>query len=178
MLSQLQTQLIHIAVKEARLNRAQYEMLLQNLAGVKSSKDLSQWAFEDVMAILETKGFRQRGKAPDYWRQTVDRRGVFAHRRQVWVIRQLAEECRYDLGGLCERFSLGRTREPELLYPREAWGLTEGIKKMVDRGETKDGEDATLFGLASPPGATSPRPRRPIAKADFEGAMGEEEIPF
>src|SRR4051794_34530291 len=79
----LQLKLIHIAYRQANLEEAQYRTILRNVAGVESAKDLDQAGFEDVMAVIEDCGFREKQKPGDYWRNKVRARGGAAGERMV-----------------------------------------------------------------------------------------------
>lgn len=129
-----QIKLIHIAVKNAGLDEAQYRVLLHNVAGVSSCKQLTQSGFEDVMATLED--LVDDGNR--YWTRIVESRGRVANGRMTWKIGDLFDELqaldgRYALAGLVDRVSSGRTREPAKLAPREAWNLIEQLKVMIAR---------------------------------------------
>jgi hypothetical protein len=134
-----QIKLIHVAAGKARLNRAQYEMMLRNVAGVESCKELTNAQFEDCMAVLEDEGFEGH-----YWRDKVAARagGGRATERMIWKITELHaqyEELRgdgdphYELSGLVARATKNRTRSFGELTPREAWNMIEQIKKMIER---------------------------------------------
>lgn len=127
-----QLQLVHVAARRVNLEAPQYRMLLHNVAGVESAKDLDNATFEDVMAVLEDLGFRG-GPDADYWRRKVRLRGMYSGPRMVHKIHALAADQRYQLPALCLRFSDHRTDEPEKLYPREAYNLIEMLKVAVDR---------------------------------------------
>jgi hypothetical protein len=157
MLQPKQLQLIHTAARQIGLiepgggGDARYRLLLQNVAGVESAKDLNNVTFEDVMAVLEDLGFsmaRQRhidrggfmgisgaaGPAVStYWREKVAARGSRANERLVHKIRELAATSRYPLSNLCMKFSNRRTEHPEKLKPREAFELIEMLKAAATR---------------------------------------------
>jgi membrane peptidoglycan carboxypeptidase len=158
MLQPRQLQLLHIAARQVGLiepgagGDARWRLLLENVAGVTSAKDLDNVTFEDVMAVLEDFGFsnaRQRhidrggfmgmsgsaGHAQStYWRDKVAARGRQANARFVHKIRELAAKCpRYPLANLCMKFSNRRTEHPDKLTPREAWELIEMLKAAVVR---------------------------------------------
>ena len=140
-LSKLQLAAIHQAKARAGLNDAQYRTVLASIAGVYSSKDLTNEQFEQAMATFEAYA-EQRGKAigqdPSYWRTKLQAGGS----RMSWKIAALyADYCelhpddpsRYQLSGLIERVSGGRTRKVEFLVPREQWALIEALKKILAR---------------------------------------------
>ena len=84
------------------------------------------------MAILESLGFHG-GPDVDYWRKKVEAKRMFANSRMVWKVRELCEHTGYELAGMVHRATLHRTDEAEKLYPREAWNLIEGLKKIIAR---------------------------------------------
>lgn len=136
-----QFKLIHVAARQAGLDDGMYRMVLRNVGGVKSSKELTQAGFEDVMAVFEDCGFREIGKPPTYWRDKVSIRGVFCGERMARKITELAAEQGYALAGLCRRFSEGRVEGVDKLKPREAWKLIEMLKAVVDRTKHTASED-------------------------------------
>jgi hypothetical protein len=156
-MTSLQTRLIHIAAKQVDLSDLQYRLLLKNVAGVDSSKMLTQAGFEDVMAVLEDMGFRDTAHAParaargDYWRGKVAVRGQQCGGRMVHKIRELAErQSKYTLIGLCHLASQYRAADPEHLRPREAWNLIEMLKDVIKR----TGNQPALF----PPATSNQQP--------------------
>ncbi len=84
---------IHIAKSKVQLSEAQYRLMLHNVAGVTSSKELTNASYEDCMAFLEDCGYRQildgQLQAPDYWRRQVAKRGVYANGRLLHKILEL-----------------------------------------------------------------------------------------
>ncbi len=131
----LQLKLIHIARRQVDLNEEQYRTLLHNVAGVESSRDLSNYDFEDVMAVLEDLGFRDTSGDPERWRRKVRMRGQKGNERMIFKIRQLHAQgqCRYPLDSLARQFSGNRADQVEQLRPREAWGLIEMLKDLAER---------------------------------------------
>lgn len=146
-----QLAMIHIEAARAGLiekgNRIPFNNLLRNVGGVGSSKDLSQAAFEDCMAVIEDTIDGKGLRAGRYWRDKVALRGGVANPRMTAKIHALAKESRYQIGALCLRFSDDRTWAPEKLYPREAWQLIEMLKASnareagAGRRGQGDGED-------------------------------------
>lgn len=150
-----QIKLIHVAARQVGLidqdgDAARYRLMLSNVGGVESSKQLTNEGLEDCMALMEDMGFsmqreRQIERASfmgvkgsirpqsTYWRDRVARRSRFANSRMVWKILELAKEQRYELAAMCRRTSEGRVDDPEQLTPREAWNLIEGFKAIMDR---------------------------------------------
>lgn len=145
-----QTKLLHIAARQVGLNDRQYRMVLQNVAGVASSTSLTNTQFEQVMAVMEDRGFRQFCQSETYWRDKSARHGSRTNERQVQLLRELAAKQPYPLGALVRKFSHGRTDQVEDLQPREAWALTEMLKKVVNRKGENDEAEA--------PGDPSPGP--------------------
>ena len=133
-----QTQLLHVAIRQTvpPLNDRQYRMVLQNVAGVATSTKLTNAQFEEVMAVLEARGFRQRGQSETYWRDKAAAQGSRTNERQIHLIHELAAQQPYALGALVRKFSHSRTDQPAQLTPQEAWQLTEMLKKVADRSST------------------------------------------
>jgi hypothetical protein len=150
-----QIKLIHVASRQCGLTRSQYEMLLANVAGATSCKDLTNSGFEDCMAVLEDMGFEGH-----YWRDKVAARGARGTERMCWKIQELlaaydevrGEHAHYELAGLIERATKGRTRLLAELKPREAWNMIEGIKSMIDRvSESADAEHVPALAIGEIP---------------------------
>ena len=143
-------------------------MLLWNVAGVRSSKDLDQVGFEDVMATLESMGFQYREHAADHFRAIVLARGSLASSRVTWKIQELAARQKYDLAGLCRRVSKDRVCRADRLSPQEGAKLLEMLKAIVARAAT-DGRAVkraaeAAGGLAEPAaGAGMPSGAMPAA---------------
>lgn len=152
MLTKDQLQLIHVAARKTLKTDREYRVLLNNVAGVTSSKELTNASLEDVMAVLEDMGFRQHAQSETYWRDKVANRGPRGRcgERMVHKIRQLALGSRYPLAGLVKRFSGERTMRVEELRPREAANLIEMLK-----------ESAVALGQPLPP--EPPAPAAPCA---------------
>src|SRR5688572_22326993 len=115
--TQSQIRTIQKGRRAAGLNEQQYRLLLGNVAGVASCKDLDNAGVEDVMAVLEDQGFDGHPGGKTYWRDKVRARGSRANARQVHLIERLAGQQRYSVPQLCERFSAGRTCTVEGLLP-------------------------------------------------------------
>lgn len=129
----LQLKLIHVAYRQAGLNEPQYRMLLKNVAGVDSAKKLLQRDFENVMAVLEDCGFRDTHHGETYWRDKIALAGSLCGARLVHKLKELAPQQRYELPGLCLRFSQGRTDQVTKLRPREAWQMVDMLKAVIAR---------------------------------------------
>ncbi len=127
-----QVTLIHVAKSRIGLTDPQYRMLLRNVAGVGSCKDLDQAGVEDVMAVMEDSGFQDK-EGGTYWRDKVRRRGAECGERMRRKIEALAADQQYPLAAMVHRHSNKRTDRVEQLYPREAWNLIEALKAIVDR---------------------------------------------
>jgi ADP-heptose:LPS heptosyltransferase len=148
-----QLALIHIAAKQLRLDDGQYRLILLNIGGEMSSKNLDNAGFEQVMAFFEQSGFR--AKAADgavqperYWRDRAKKHGNRASRK----IHKLFAECQadrandglpqYDLGEMCQRTSQGAVDKPEDLEPREQMELIEALKEIGKRRGFARGREA------------------------------------
>jgi hypothetical protein len=168
----LQIRLIHTAVRQLKWADAQYRFVLRNVGNAGSSKELTQERFEDVMAVMEDSGFRQPNTPAAYWREKVAGRGGFCSDRLAFVIREMAEETRYDLKGFCRRVSGGRAEQPERLYPHEGHILITALRDIVARGGA-----AAMEGIEGVSPAHEPRSEPRTAQrsaADSEGSDGLE----
>lgn len=128
-----QIQLLQIARRQLGLEEQEYRFILKTAGKVESSKLLSQFGYENVMAAVEHRGFRTTGKPDDYWRNLVELRGRFASSRQVNEIERLRPLQRYEVPALCARFSQGRTPHASKLTPREAHAMIEMMKAAAER---------------------------------------------
>jgi hypothetical protein len=125
--------LFHTALRKLGYGEELKRLILRNVGGVESSKDLDLIAFEDVMATLEDAGFRHQGKPETYWRDIVARRGSFCGSRMEFRIRELAAQQPYDLEGLCRRFSQDRVSRVDKLTPQEGHTLLTALNHIVSR---------------------------------------------
>ena len=128
-----QVRLVQIARTSVKLNEQAYRVLLANVAGVESTRHLTNTAVEDVMSVLEGLGFEDRVHGPGYWGQKVVDRGRYANARMVHRLTELAAASRYPLAAMCLRFSAERTDRADRLTPREAWLLIEMYKASNQR---------------------------------------------
>lgn len=162
--------LLQTARRQLRLDEAEYRLILRNVGGVDSCKDLSNQGFEDVMAFFEGRGFEYRGQASVHFRRKLETRGRVADARQLHKIAELASQTQYKLPGLCLRFSDGRTDQPEQLAPAEAHRLIEMLKAVLNRqADPPRAQDSPLF-------AHSPATPAPVP-AGFQ-PCSEDEIPL
>jgi hypothetical protein len=125
-----------------------YRLALVQRGGVAtlppSSKQLSPAGFERMMAMFESMGWRDSlpGRRHDHWRTLVARRGHYASPQQIRFIAGLHKQLRglgteYDLNGLCRRMTKGRVDSVDDLNPKEAYDLTEMLKKAIDRTQPR-----------------------------------------
>lgn len=130
-----QIRTLQIARRKVGLGEAHYRLLLHNVAGVASCKDLDNASFEDVMAVLESFGVQLNERLPNgYWQRKVDQRGTGAGERMVRKIIELQkQQDRYPLAAICLRHSDGRTDQADKLLPREAWNVIEMLKAVAGR---------------------------------------------
>jgi hypothetical protein len=139
-MTRTQLQLVHIARRQLGLDEADYRQLLQEIGGVTSSKHLTNQTLEAVMAHFEHRGFRTTGQPPDYWRMKTWKRGTVVDARQVFLLRELSAQIpRYQLPGMCRRFSHHRTEDVAQLTPKEAYELHEMLKKAIARERVSTG---------------------------------------
>jgi hypothetical protein len=130
-----QIKLIHVARRQVKIDEPQYRLLLRNVGGVDSSKDLGKHGLEAVMAVFEDMGFRSTMHGPTFYRDRF--RSSAASPEQLHKLRQMADASRYPLAAMCRRFSAGRTDQVEQLTPTEAWQLIEMYKAEADREAVK-----------------------------------------
>jgi hypothetical protein len=130
-----QLRTIHQGARRVGLTDPAYRVLLRNVGGVESSKDLDNPGVEDVMAVLEDLGFDSHPAGRKYWRDKVRMRGSHCGERMGRKIRELAAGGRYTLEAMVQRFSDGRTASVEQLHPREGWKLIEALKAIQQRDE-------------------------------------------
>jgi hypothetical protein len=145
--------MVHLASNKAGLTREQYGLVLRNTGGVESSKDLSQEGLENVMAVFEDAGFRHAGKPSDYWRSKVALRGSYCGARMERLLENLAARQKYDLAGLCRRFSGDRVCRVDKLTPMEAHRLANALRDIVAREEAAAG--AAIEGSGKGAGGTA-----------------------
>lgn len=128
--------------RRAQLDDPAYRLVLANVAGVTTCKDLDNAGFEDVMAVMEDWAAQREGDSGSYWRDKVARRGSRGTERMIWKIRELhgqyeelrgLDDTHYELGGLAARVSKQRTSDLAQLTPRECWNLIEALKDIIER---------------------------------------------
>jgi hypothetical protein len=126
-----QLKLLHLAARQVfgPEDDARYRLLLKNVAGVKSSKDLTNDQFDEVMSVLEACGFQDKIHGSNYWQSRSQKPTRLIHK-----CRELAAQVhRYPLEALVKRFTDDRTNDPDQLLPREAWNLVEMLKEVLER---------------------------------------------
>lgn len=129
-----QIKVIHDGKRSVGLNESQYRLLLKNVAGVESSKQLDNRGVEDVLAVFEDLGFDSHPAGRTYWRDKVARRREhgcperMAHKIHAFALP-------YPLAALVRRMSGGRTDVVEELDAHEAYNLIEAAKAIVARRE-------------------------------------------
>jgi phage gp16-like protein len=128
-----QIQIVQIARRQVQLNEPQYRMLLANVAGVQSTKDLTNEDVERVMDVMEGMGFEDSKHGAGYWGRKAARIGFAANDRMIRKIETMAAETKYPLAALVHRFSSKRTDQVQQLLPREAWQLIEALKAIIAR---------------------------------------------
>jgi hypothetical protein len=194
---------VHIAKSQLQLDDGEYRLILRNVAGVTSSKDLDNSKLEKVMAFFEERGFRQKDQPQDYWRRKYHAQGQFCGERMTHLINQLSQQVKYPLDSLVARASKGRTARLEELNPAEANNLVEMLKSMAARHEGTEPRrqegghscppatprrrgqlvQQNLFGMPDAP-PLSPRPAAapPASRAEKDAAIAaavtDEEVPF
>jgi len=158
--------LIHGLKRKAGLDDPSYRLILRNIGGVASSKDLSQSAFDEVMASIEEAGEANGVRIGTYWRDRLGKgssgtarmihkiHAIYASYEQL---RDPVESTHYELAGLCRNAAsrrpgnanlpIGRPLTPEDLNAKEAWTLIETLKSIVAREEQRQrAEGNRLFG--------------------------------
>jgi hypothetical protein len=155
---------LQVAVKQLGLRSKEadgrYKLLLMQYSDqhgrpVESSTQLDRYQWEDLMAILEAKGFRHRDGDEHHYRREVERRvdaagGGKASAAQLEAIRQLARDLGWNddgLDGFCVR--VGK-RRLENLGVSGASKIIEALKAMLSRRDgthyNKVGEVAEVYG--------------------------------
>lgn len=129
-----QIRLIKMAVRQLGIDDADYRTALRSIAGVDSCKDLTEVGFEDVLAWLESCGWRDKDRSATHWRDLQANRSRFASSRQLHAIYDLAQEMDPPLlAGMVRRMSGNRVDQPSKLRPAEAYNLIEALKAMRSR---------------------------------------------
>jgi hypothetical protein len=155
-----QKKLIHIAKRKLGLDDETYRDMLQSVAGVRSSSDLSPGQFSAVMTHMEKCGFAYVGKVEktdfkkylDKWANSVGERPDMATPAQLakieeawealpwyWMRGEKADKDR-ALRGFIRRLS--RVADMRFLTFIQAGNIIEAIKMIAARG----------------PGSTNPLP--------------------
>ena len=131
-LSPKQTALLHVAKKHLGMEDDDYRAMLQDVAGVTSSRDLDGYDFAAVLQRLRALGFRHEGGARDLG----ERKGM-ASGAQIAFIRSLWNE--YTEGEGDDR-SLGKWLErtfklSDIRFIRygEAGRVITALKAMAER---------------------------------------------
>lgn len=148
MLTPDQIKIIKIAQKQVGMDGARYRLMLANVGGVKSCRDLDNASFEDCMEILEEMGFSHYGVGGGfYWREKVRRRGQFANERMLHKINELYASYlatppeglhgHYAFSRLIRRATNERCESLDKLAPAEAWKLIEMLKAILARTQRK-----------------------------------------
>jgi hypothetical protein len=139
-----QIQIIQIARRQVGLDESDYRLLLWNVAGVESCKELDNVGVEDFLAVLEDMGFRTIDKPGDYWREKVQSRASGRiGERMVYRIRVEARGGKYPLESICLRLTKGRTSNVEELNVYEAVKVFEAFVAIGDRQHLEQEAEAT-----------------------------------
>lgn len=133
-----QIQLIQIAksqlVKAGKLTDQAYRVLLQNVAGVDSSKRLDNKSIERVMAIFEQMGFVDSVHGAGYWQGKAGRQlNEYISDRQVRALESMAAQTRYPLASLIRRLTNHRTDKVDQIDEDEAYKVHEALKDILER---------------------------------------------
>ncbi|OGA99439.1 MAG: hypothetical protein A3E25_17855 [Burkholderiales bacterium RIFCSPHIGHO2_12_FULL_69_20] len=138
--------LIHVARRELRLDEDLYRAILRDVAGVASSKDLTEAGFLALMARFERSGFKgQPGAAPAKPEPLSERFGM-ATAAQLAYIRGLWAQWlgRPDEAALTRwvenKYHVSAIRFMDVVRAQKA---IEGLKRMVARQrEVRDEQEA------------------------------------
>lgn len=125
MLSPKQIKCVKTLLGKSGISDADYRTILRSVGHVESCKDLNNRTFVDVMAMIEL-----RGGTGTFWQNRSQASGT---KRQVYLVRQLAQNSRYELPAMCSRMSGGRTDQVEQLTGKELWNLIEMFKSEAGR---------------------------------------------
>ena len=140
MTTETRSRLIHVAKRQLGLDDATYRHILQDVAGVQSSKDLDDGGFADVMDYFDRLGFRSTSAAREFGH----RRGM-ASPAQIGTIRKLWTEWATDgseksLNAWIERcFHVSSLR---FLTNDNASKAITGLRAMAKRPAKKGAENA------------------------------------
>lgn len=154
--------------------RAGYRLILRNVGGVDSCKDLTNPSFEKVMAFFEQMGFKDNRGGPGYWSNKANRQGELVNERIVFKIRALAQGQPYDIGALCRRFSNHRTDQLHQLTPGEAYALVEMLKAVHERDDAAKRKSDSSFSLQ--PSSLSPATGN--SPTQSHGGEDDDDLPF
>ena len=140
-----QIRLLQIAVKKAGLRSknfdGRYRLLLgqykqSNGRPVTSSVQLNSYQLEDLLAICESYGWQCPGKDANHFRKKAAASGKVASTAQQQAIEHLGRDLgwnEYDLGGMINRMTGGKSSSVVTLAPRQAYNIIEALKAILSR---------------------------------------------
>lgn len=154
MINTNQIRLIQIAVRQVDLRTKQQEGRYRLLLGqylqpngqkVTSCKQLNHEQFEDILAICESMGFRQKGKADDFYRKKTAAKGNMATPGQKLAIDHIAGDMGWTVDNLNVFISkmVKRQATTETISTKEGSKLIDALKAIISRKDGKHYDSIT-----------------------------------
>lgn len=140
MITNAQKQMLHVAARQLKLSRENYEAILSAQAGVSSSTDLDNKGFDKVMRRLEDLGFvntvrpKRREHHADY----------MATPAQLEMISGMYIELGWTDRARQIGFNKRQCRKPWPQTRRDANKVIEGLKSMIARHEREEANGGNL----------------------------------
>jgi hypothetical protein len=116
----------------------------RNGSPVTSSKQLSNWQLDDLLAICESQGWRYPGRPDDFFRKKRARESTYPDRCARYAQQEAIKYLAGDLGwrlaqvcGLAERILGKKGIHIVMLTPGEAYKVIEALKAILGRERDK-----------------------------------------
>lgn len=132
-ISKQQKAILHVASAKLRLDRDQYEAILQSEAGVTSSSDLDRKGFDRVMRRFEHLGFHNVSRA----KKRAPAEPITPHQQQL--IRELYSALGWHEIERQTGFNRRQVRKPWPQTRRDANKVIEGLKAITKRAALQEG---------------------------------------
>ncbi|MGC5328931.1 phage protein GemA/Gp16 family protein [Brevibacillus sp. SYSU BS000544] len=140
MIERKQLAVLHIAKKDLSLDDDVYRQILQQEAGVSSSRDLSLDGFRKVMKRLEHLGYKGSAKPKQTRNKPKDPNAIVGP-WQAQKIRQLFAELGWHEPDRQQGFTKKMIGKPWAQTRSEANKIIEGLKAMIKRQTKGDAQD-------------------------------------
>ncbi|SFI90681.1 regulatory protein GemA [Brevibacillus centrosporus] len=140
MIERKQLAVLHIAKKDLSLVDDVYRQILQQEAGVSSSRDLSLDGFRKVMKRLEQLGYKGGAKPKQTSSKTKDPNAIVGP-WQAQKIRQLFDELGWHEADRQQGFTKKMIGKPWAQTRSEANKIIEGLKAMLKRQKMGGGKN-------------------------------------